>query len=177
MRIFVITGSPHKHGTSDLLASEFIRGAREAGHEVERIDAAFAHILPCTGCYHCSADGVCVHKDDMPGVLRTLLDSDMVVLATPLYYFGMSAQMKTLIDRFNAVNSQIQAKRLRAVLLATSWDAKDWTMEALVHHYQTLCRYLNWQDAGMVLGEGCGNLSMAEQTDFPQQAYQLGRSL
>ena len=73
MKILVLTGSPHRHGSTDLLANEFIRGAEEAGHEVTRFDAAFSTIRPCLGCDGCRESGVCVQKDDMAAVLDALL--------------------------------------------------------------------------------------------------------
>lgn len=90
-----------------MLAESFIRGAKEAGHSVQIIDAAHADIHPCTGCVRCGYEGPCVQKDDMEAIRRVILDSDMMVFVTPLYYYGMSAQIKTLIDRFCAFNSSI----------------------------------------------------------------------
>jgi len=177
INILIITGSPHRHGTSDLLASEFTKGAEEAGHSVRRFDAAFGTVTPCIGCKYCGMSGPCRYEDDMAQVLSQLLDSDMVVLATPLYFFGMSAQLKLIIDRFRSDNRKIQAKQMDAILLATSWDAEDWTMEALAHHFEILCKYERWNNRGMVLGLGCGNLEMMSQTDYAEKAYQLGRTL
>ena len=98
MKIVVLEGSPNKSGSSNLLADALIRGAREAGHTVQVIDAAHSDIHPCTGCIHCGYEGPCVQKDDMEKFRGMILDADMVVFVTPLYYYGMSAQLKTLID-------------------------------------------------------------------------------
>lgn len=100
MNILVIESSPHKHGSSNLLAEEFIRGAKERGHQVEIFDAARADLHPCLGCDACGMSGPCVQKDDMAQLREKILASDMAVFVTPLYYFGMSAQLKTVIDRF-----------------------------------------------------------------------------
>ncbi|MCB7513172.1 flavodoxin family protein [bacterium 210917-SL.2.15] len=91
MRICVLTGSPHLKGTSNTLAEEWMRGAQEAGHTVERCDCARPNLHPCLGCGHCGMDDPCVHRDDGEGVLETLLQADMVLFATPIYYFGVSA--------------------------------------------------------------------------------------
>lgn len=99
MKIVVLQGSPNKNGSSNLLAVEFIRGAEEAGHFVQVVDAAHADIHPCIGCIHCGYEGPCMQKDDMNRIRKMILDADMLVLVTPLYYYGMSAQLKTLIDR------------------------------------------------------------------------------
>lgn len=177
MNIFVITGSPHRHGSSDLLAERFIQGAIEARHKVERFDAAFANLHPCLGCDRCGMNGKCVQKDDMGKVLEKLLSSDLVALVTPLYYFGMSAQLKILLDRFYAVNGQIQSKRMQSVFLSVCWNGDEESMAALKHHYDTLCGYLNWQDRGAIYGLGCGTRSMTAGTPYPELAHQLGRSL
>ena len=113
MKIVVLEGSPNKHGSSNLLADAFIRGAQEAGHTVQVIDAAHSDIHPCTGCIHCGYEGPCVQKDDVEQFRREILDADMMVFVTPLYYYGMSAQLKTLVDRFCAFNSSIQRKQDR----------------------------------------------------------------
>ena len=171
MRILVLKGSPHRHGSSNLLAERFEEGAREAGHDVESFDVAHADIRPCLGCDACGMAGACCQADDMAALRDALLDADLVAFATPLYYFGMSAQMKTAIDRFYSFNGQLAGKRLKAVLLAAAWNDDDWTMRDLAAHYATLCRYLNFQDAGSVMGTGCGTVPMTRRTRFPQEAY------
>ena len=95
-------GSPNKRGSSNLLATEFIHGAKAAGHLVQTVDAAHAEIHPCTGCIHCEYEGPCVQKDEMNRIREMILDADMLVFVTPVYYYGMSAQLKTLVDRFCA---------------------------------------------------------------------------
>ena len=173
MKMTVITGSPHKNGTSALLADRFIEGAIKSGHDVFRFNAAFEEVKPCIGCDRCGMNGPCIYKDAMNKLFPELLAADLVVLVTPLYYWGMTAQLKTVIDRFYSENSKLHIKK-KAVLLATAYDANDWTMEALTVHYKTLLRYLGWEDAGMVLAVGCGVRSDIERTDFPNQAYRLG---
>lgn len=177
MNIVVLTGSTNKNGSTNLLAEEFARGAREAGHSVEIFDAAHANIRPCTGCVHCGYEGPCVQKDDVNAIRARILGADMMVFATPLYYYGMSAQLKTLIDRFCAFNSSIQRKHMRSALLAVAWNNDDWTFEALMAHYRTLTRYLNLTDMGVVLGHGCGTPDMTRRSPYPRQAYELGRAL
>ena len=120
MKIVILEGSPNKNGSSNLLAGAFIRGAQEAGHAVEVIDAAHSKIHPCTGCIHCGYEGPCVQKDDMERIRTQILDADMVVFVTPLYYYGMSAQLKTLIDRFCAFNSSIQSRHMKSAILAAA---------------------------------------------------------
>lgn len=177
MKIVVLEGSPKQKGSSNFLAVEFIRGASEAGHSVQVVDTAHTDIHPCTGCIHCGYEGPCVQKDDVSQIRQKILEADMLVFVTPLYYYGMSAQLKTLIDRFCAFNSSIQRKRMKSALLTAAWNTDSWTFEALTAHYQTLVRYLNLTDMGMVLGAGCGMPAMTKRSGFPIQAYELGRSL
>lgn len=177
MKILVLEGSPNKKGSTHLLADCFRQGAQEAGHTVQMLDLAHATIHPCTGCIHCGYQGPCVQKDDMETIRGEILGADMLVFATPLYYYGMSAQLKTLVDRFCAFNSSLQSKRMKSALLTVAWNSDDWTFDALVSHYKTLVRYLHFQDMGMVLGYGCGTPAMTSHSFFPQEAYQLGKRL
>lgn len=177
MKIVILLGSPNRNGSTHLLAECFRRGAQEAGHTVEIIDVAHADIHPCTGCIHCGYEGPCSQKDDVEGIRAKILDADMMVFATPLYYYGMSAQLKTLVDRFCAFNSSIHGKHMKSALLTVAWNGDYWTFDALEAHYKTLVRYLNLEDMGMVLGYGCGTLSMTKHSAYPQEAYQLGNRL
>ena len=177
MKVVIVTGSPHKAGTSALLADRFEAGAKEAGHEVYRFNAGLeTDIHPCKGCDFCGMDGPCVQKDAIEkNLIGKLVDADVIVLITPLYYYGMSAQLKTIVDRFYSRTSKINGKR--SILMATAYNSADWTMSALVDHYDTLVRYMNWKDLGKVLAIGCGSRSLIEKSKFPDQAYNLGKSL
>ena len=101
----------------------------------------------------------------------------MMVLVTPLYYYGMSAQLKTVIDRFCAFNSSLQQKHMKSALISAAWNSDHWTFDALESHYRTLVRYLNLTDLGTVLGRGCGTPDMTKRSPYVQQAYELGRRL
>lgn len=177
MKIVVLMGSPNRKGSTSILVESFARGAAEAGHSYEIIDVCHANIHPCTGCVACGYEGPCVQQDDVRGIRDRLLAADMVVFATPLYYYGMSAQLKTMVDRFCAFNSSLNSRHLKSALLTVAWNADDWTFEALCAHYRTLVRYLNLDDEGMVLGYGCGTPSTTRRTKYPDEAYRLGRGL
>ena len=177
MKILVLQGSPNTNGSTSLLAGEFARGAREAGHHVEIVDVAALDIAPCTGCVACGYEGPCAQSDDMDTLRAKILASDMLVFATPLYYYGMTAQLKAVIDRFCSANSRITGKQLKSALLTVAWNANDWTFDALEAHYNTLVRYLSLRDCGRVLGYGCGTTSMTKRSQFPGAAYRLGKSL
>ena len=176
-KILILSASPRKGGNSDLLCDQFAKGAEEAGHQVEKIRVQEQKIGPCLACYGCRGTGACVQKDDMEQFRRQILDADMLVFVTPLYYYGMSAQLKILVDRFCAINSSITRKHMKSALLAAAWNADSWTFEALEAHYRTLVRYLDLDDQGTVLGGGCGTLSMTKRSRYPKLAYELGRRL
>lgn len=99
MKVLVVNGSPRAKGNSDILCDEFIRGAKEAGHQVEKISLRENEIHPCRACYACFKTGSCVQKDDMADILQKFESSDVVVLASPTYFLTMSGQMKVFIDR------------------------------------------------------------------------------
>ncbi len=98
-KILIISASPRKNGNSDILCDEFARGAIEAGHEVEKIRLAEKDVGYCTGCYVCTKLGKCCKKDDANAIIEKMLSVDSIVLATPVYFYSMDAQLKALIDR------------------------------------------------------------------------------
>ena len=177
MKILVLGDSPNRNGPTEILIESFSRGAREAGHTVTVLDTAHMNVHPCTGCIACGYDGPCVQKDDMVQIRETVMDSDMLVFASPLYFFGFSAQLKTVIDRFCAFSSRINPKHMKSALLSVAWNDDDWTMDAIREHYLTLVKYLNLRDMGMILGTSCGTPSMTKRSRFPQMAYELGKKL
>jgi len=176
MKILVITGSPRKNGNSATLADHFTRGAREAGHEVVRFDAAFKKVHPCVACNSCGMNGPCVFKDDFEFVRRHIVDADCVVFATPMYYFGISAQLKAVIDRFYAINGSIHVPK-KAVLLMTYANTAASEAVPIESHYEVLLKYLGWTDAGRVIASGVWPVGAVERTRYPEQAYRLGRSI
>lgn len=177
MKIVALQGSPHKNGSSNLLAEHFIKGAKEAGHLVTVLDVAHMNMHPCIGCGHCGMNGECVHKDDNKTIRDALLSADMVVFVTPVYYFGMSAQLKAVIDRFYSYTMKLSAKHLKAALITAAWDTDNDVMPYIAEHYKKLCRYMNFENVGMVLGTGCGTPSMTQGTKHINEAYLLGKSL
>ena len=178
MKIVVINSSPHseEQSTSRYLAKKFVDGATSAGHEVFVFDAANEKTNPCRGCDQCGMDGACIFDDAIETKLMPqMLKADLLVLVTPLYYFGMSAQLKTVVDRFYSRTSKLSGKK--SMIIATAWNTADWTMEALKRHYETLVRYMSWQDVGQVWATGCGSRPMVERSEFGDMAYKIGAAL
>ena len=178
MKIVVITSSPHpkNESTSIYLADRFTEGAKSAGHEVFTFDAAHEETHPCQGCDKCGMDGPCIFKDAIENKLMPkMLEADLIVLTTPLYYFGMSAQLKVIVARFYSRTGKLHGKK--SIMMATAYNSADWTMEALVNHYETLVRYMEWQDVGQVMATGCGARSLVEKSPFADMAYKIGAAL
>ena len=178
MKIVVINSSPHSdaESTSRYISAAFTEGARSAGHEVFVFDAANADTHPCRGCDACGMNGPCIFKDDIENILMPkMLEADMLVLVTPLYYYTVSAQLKTVIDRFYARTGRLHGKK--SMIIVTAYNSADWTMEATNVYYDTLCRYMEWQNVGKVYGIGCGSRSLVESSKFPEQAREIGKNL
>ena len=97
--ILVISASPRKGGNSDVLCDEFIKGAQQAGHKTEKIFLRNFKVNYCTGCGVCNSTHKCVQKDDMAEIMDKMVNADVIVFATPVYFYTMDAQLKTLIDR------------------------------------------------------------------------------
>lgn len=178
MKILMINGSPHKMGTTALMMEKFMQGAKEAGHEINVYDAAEELVHPCIACDACRKgnDG-CVFKDGMEILNPMLFQSDIVVFVTPLYYFGMSTQIKAVIDRFYANNTKLREMPKKVIVLASCGDTDDDTFGALKHHFEAIWKYLHWTQIGSVYALGMYLREDIEASNYPAQAYELGKRL
>jgi multimeric flavodoxin WrbA len=172
----MITGSAHRSGTTAALARQFLRGAEEAGHQVYRFDAAYRNVHPCIACEKCRDSGVCVFQDDMRELTLRLLEADAVIFASPIYYYAVSAQLKTVIDRFYASGAALHGRKKTALLLAMA-DADTAAAEGALTSFREMAKYLEWTMAGTVAAVDCANAAALEGTDYPRQAYDLGKNL
>ena len=175
--IVVVTGSPRVNGNSEMLADAFIEGARESGNTVTKFNAGKMNVKGCIACKYCfSHDGECVQKDDMQEILKVLRQTDMIVLASPIYWFGFSAQLKAVIDRFYAGQSRgfpIES----AALLLTYADTDEATAEATILNYKAVISYLKWEDKGIIAQADVsarGEIAGKESLD---EARRLGKSI
>lgn len=177
MKILVIKGSPHKNGASNLLADHFILGAKEAGHKIVTFDAGHAEIAPCLACEVCHKTGsaVCCLKDDMQTLKTELMETELVVFVTPVYWHNTSAQIKLAIDRMYAFYDKLNIKM--TCLIAAANNANEHIMDPLVMTYKDICRSLKCENAGMVLAYDCGNVETTQHTRFPEDAYEMGKSI
>ena len=178
MKIVVLEGSPNRHGSSNMLADCFKQGAEDAGHTVEIIDAAHADIHPCTGCIHCGYEGPCVQKDGMMEVYPAVKEADVVVLATPLYYWNMSGQLRTAIDRLFALEEggeNLLRGHGRCCALLMAAEGSDFA--DVLTYYEHLAGHLQWKNLGHVLAGGnfaVGDIAGKKELE---DAYSLGAGI
>ena len=124
-KVIVISTSLRGGSNSDMLADKFAEGAKASGNEVEKISLRGKEIKFCVGCLSCQSTGACVFNDDVPAIMEKVLNADVVCWATPIYYYEMSGQMKTLIDRMNAMYSQ-DYKFREVYMLSTAAEDEEW---------------------------------------------------
>ena len=142
-KVLILSGSPRKGGNSDTLCDEFMKGAIEAGNEVEKIFVAGKNIGYCKACYACKDSGVCVIKDDMAEVLQKMLDADVIVLSSPVYFYSISAQLKAVIDRTVARWLEFRDKEFYYIMTAAE-DEKH-TMDCTLESFEAWLRALKAQ--------------------------------
>ena len=176
MKVLILTGSPRKRGNSNHLAEQFAKGAKEAGHEIFIFDCAKQNVNGCIACDKCGMNGDCVQRDDFDILRPHLLSSDMIVFASPIYYFGISAQLKTTIDRFYAINTPLM-KSKKCVLLITYANGADYVAEPTIVHYKAMVNYLDWSEAGQVIAKGVWGIEDAAKSRYSLEAYELGKQL
>ena len=178
MKITVLTGSPRKLGTTNYMADEFIRGAEESGHVVYKFDTAKADIKNCISCNACQMGSKpCIHKDDFVELKEYLVNSDVIVFATPMYYFGMSSTLKKVIDRFYSIDPQLRNKQNKAVLISVQHAQQEFVKEPLNQHYQAILSWLDMENIGIINAIGIESIEHLKQTPYPNQAYELGKNL
>lgn len=176
-RIVVLVGSMRKGGNTDLLAQAFAKGAGR-NHMVEIISVADYKVNPCIGCNSCFAreGNECFQNDDMPEIYEKLKTADMAVIASPVYFYGISAQLKAVIDRLHTpMRNEFQIKKL-ALLLAGAATLPE-LFDAIKLQYQLVLNYFHLEDAGMVLVRGVKDIGDIKKTDALEEAYNLGVSI
>ena len=176
MKIVIITGSAHRHGTTAMLAEKFEQGAIDGGHEVFRFDAAFQSVHPCIGCDKCRENGKCVfHADDMKTLNPHLLEADAVVFVSPIYYFTLNAQIKAVIDRFYANDDALHGRK-KAVLITAMADTEISAASGANATFQEILKYLEWENAGILNAKNASVASDLSEDDL-KYAYDLGEKL
>lgn len=173
-KVLILSGSPRKDGNSDLLCNEFLRGAKDGGNVVEKVRVADKKIGYCRACYYCrDHGGQCVINDDMAEVLQKMIDADVIVLSSPIYFYSICAQLKALIDR--TVARWLEVKNKEFYYIVTCADEETQSTKSTIACFDG---YLDCVEGALLKGTilGTGVYEKGEINDSPEmkKAYQLG---
>lgn len=176
-KVLILSGSPRKGGNSDLLCDEFMKGAREAGNQVEKIFLRSKKIAPCNACYFCKqSGGRCAIRDDMADILDKMQDADVIVMASPVYFYSIDAQMKAVIDRTVARWTNIPNKEFYYIMTAAedSDDVMDCTLEC----FRGFARCLSGsREMGVIYGKGVYEAGAIQGKPAMREAYEMGKNV
>lgn len=172
MNILVLNGSPHLDGATSDMVNAFARGAEEAGHRVVSVNVAHRSIRGCMACEYCRnvEPGVCCQKDDMQAIYPEILAADMVVFASPIYYFTLSAQLQAAIHRTYAIDIP---KNVKKVALIMSSGSPFVYGPAIAQYYHSIVEYWGVENAGIFTANGKQNRSEEKRAEL----YRFGRGL
>lgn len=176
-KVQVLSGSPRKGGNSDLLCDEFTRGALESGHQVEKIRVSTQKIHPCSACYFCRQhSGECVHKDDMAALLQKMIDADVLVLASPVYFYSVDAQLKAVIDR--TVARWLEVKNKEFYYIVTMADENTASADTTLACLRGYADCVNGAvERGVIIGNGVYEPGKVINTSAMQKAYDMGKNV
>ena len=176
-KVLILSGSPRKGGNSDLLCDAFARGAQEAGNEVEKIRVASKKVVPCSACYYCRThDGQCVHQDDMAEILQKMIDADVLVLSSPVYFYAIAAQLKAVIDRTVARWLEVKDKEFYYIVTMADEDhASADTTLACFRGYADCVE--GAVEKGVIIGSGVYEPGTVKATAALEEAYEMGKNV
>ena len=175
-KVLILSGSPRKGGNSDILCDEFMRGAKESGNEVEKIRVAEKEIGYCRGCYACKKTGICAVKDDMAKILQKMIDADVLVLSSPVYFYSIDAQLKALIDRTVARWTEVKNKEFYYIMTAA--DSEKESMETTLACFRGYADCVDGaKEMGVIFGTGVYEKGEVKNTKAMIEAYSAGRSV
>jgi len=175
-KVLILSGSPRKSGNSDILCDEFMKGAIESGNEVEKIRVAEKKIGFCLGCYACEGTGVCAIKDDMAEVLQKIIDADVIVLASPVYFYSIDAQLKALIDR--TVARWLEVKDKEFYYIVTAADAELESAETTIACFRGYAECVEGaKEMGIIYGMGAYEKGEIRNSKAMTEAYEMGKQI
>lgn len=176
-KIIIVTSSPRKNGNSEILAQRFADGAKAAGNEVKFIAVRDIDLKFCTGCLYCNSHDKCVLNDGMNGLYKDFQNADVLVFATPVYYYSVCGQLKTLLDRLNPL--YVRENKFKDVyLLTTAADNDESAMDGAVKDIQGWIDCFNGVKLkGVIRGVGVTEKGEINNTAFPEQAYETGKNV
>lgn len=176
-KVLVISSSLRKNSNSEMLADEFMRGAKEAGHQAEKVSLRDKRIGFCKGCLACQKTGHCVINDDAAEIAQKMLTADVIAFATPIYYYEMSGQMKTMLDRANPLFSSDYAFR-DIYLLTTAADSDEDAMDGARKGLEGwIACFEKAELAGTVFAGGVDAPGEAKEHPALEKAYQMGQNI
>lgn len=173
--VLVLSSSPRKGGNSDLLCDQFMQGAQSAGHDAEKIFLMNKKISYCSGCGTC-LNGIknCPQKDDMTEVLDKMVKADVIVMATPVYFYTMCGQMKTFIDRTCARYTELNDKEF--YFIVTAADSSNQAMERTLEEFRGFTSCLDGpKEKGIIYGTGAWNIGDIKKSDAMNTAFDMGK--
>lgn len=174
-KVLIISSSPREGANSDLLCDAFKRGAQAAGHSVDKVRLVEQDINYCTGCCHCiSAPGTCVQADDMPGLFGKLIDANVLVLATPVYFRSMNGHMKTFIDRVCPIYTEVRDMDVYFIVSAAGGT---FPVNSTVESLRTFTGCLGGiREKGVISSTGRWDAGQVQGTKVAEQAFESGRN-
>lgn len=188
--ILVIQGGGRANGNTAQLVSSFAKGVEDAGHKVEIVSLMKSEVKGCLGCNACRYGKPCIQKDSFNDIVPKIENADMVVFATPLYFWTISSRLKAFIERFYCIAQEDPEPPLGryekypvkdCALLVTAADDFFWTFEQVTSYYKfAIVNYIGFHDKGMLLAGGCGDTNgrpQIDKTNYLAEAYEFGRNI
>ena len=188
--ILIVLGGGRPNGNTAPLAKAFMQGAAEAGYDVELVSLNRLKVNGCLGCNACRYAKPCVQRDDFNSLVPKIRRADLIVFASPLYFWTLSSKIKAFIERFYCIAERDDKPPLGryekypvhdCALLMTSADNFFWTLEQAASYYKfALVNYIGFNDRGMLLAGGCGETDGKpgiDKTDWLQRAYEFGKNI
>lgn len=180
-KILILNGGPRLNGNTSMLVSQFVKGAEKKGHFITQFDICKMNIKGCLGCLKGGSEqgNPCVQKDDMALIYESYKDADIVVLASPMYYWSFTGQLKTVIDRLFAVTeaNNNHTPRKGCVMLMAAGDESEENDAPMLDYYHAFLKHLQWYDLGCLIAGGVINLGDIKNHESLEKAYKLGESI
>ena len=174
MNILILSGSPRKGGNTDLLVEAFAKGASQK-HHVEVVSVHDYKVNPCLGCNACFKNeaNACVQKDDMSLIYEKMSRADLLVIASPVYFYGLSAQLKAIIDRLhNPIRDTFPIKKMTLLLVGAATLTE--LFDSILAQYRLCLNFFKLEDAGRLLVRGVKDRGDIMNTDAMNEVYKLG---
>lgn len=176
-KVLILSGSPRKGGNSDLLCDEFMRGAKESGNQVMKINVAEKNVDYCKACYYCKkSGGECIIKDDMAEILDAIIKADVIVLSSPVYFYSIAAQLKAVIDR--TVARWLEVKNKEFYYIATCADKEKSSCVTTLDCFRGYVECVEGaREMGVICGTGVYEKGKIVGTKAMTDAYEMGKTV